>query len=503
MKPPSSRYSSATRRAAIIAAAMVTFAGAVSAEPEPRAAHRIASSAEGLFGYRVVVLDSTNVNGDARDLAISDPFRSVAGGEQRGVVTLYRHNGAGWVVVQEILSPTGGSAFGAALAVADLDNDNRDDLVIGAPDEASGTGNVYLWRHPQNGAPILEPMPANLAAIGGHCGFSLAIGDFNSDGDEDVAVGCPDATVAAINGAGSVLVGYGDGTGDFITNVISQNTAGIGGGAESGDRFGYSLASGRFDTGLLSSMDLAIGVPFENVDGAERSGALHILLGDSATGLSGTGSQLIHQGTTGVPGISQDDDRFALTLATGPRISSFSFQDYLAVGIPDDFENPSGSVLVFDSGSNGLRTDNVQQINALDFPPDPSGRAPNPSTSQPVRFGSSLAVGNIGRDGEPELLIGVQGYAATFPFPAVEPGLLCVAFGMDGTSDTDVLGGGQRCYGDDQFDAPAAVAPNFGAAVAVGRLDGAPGAELVIASPYTREVFVLRNILFGDGFESN
>ena len=62
-------------------------------------------------------------------------------------------------------------------------------------------------------------------------------------------------------------------------------------------------------------------------------------------------------------------------------------------------------MLVFDGGSDGLRTDDVLQITALDFPPDPSGRAPNPSTSQPVRFGSS-GDRHIGRDGYPELLIG-------------------------------------------------------------------------------------------------
>jgi hypothetical protein len=64
-----------------------------------------------------------------------------------------------------------------------------------------------------------------------------------------------------------------------------------------------------------------------------------------------------------------------------------------------------------------------------------------------------------------------------------------------------VLDGGQRCYGSDQFAAPAATAPNCGGAAAVGRLDGVPGAELVIAPPHTGEVFVLRNNLFGDGFE--
>ena len=44
---------------------------------------------------------------------------------------------------------------------------------------------------------------------------------------------------------------------------LSQDTAGIGGGAEAGDQFGRSLAVGDFNADLHD--DLAIGVPFEDI----------------------------------------------------------------------------------------------------------------------------------------------------------------------------------------------------------------------------------------------
>ena len=146
--------------------------------------------------------------------------------------------------------------------------------------------------------------------------------------------------------------------------------------------------------------------------------------------------------------------------------------------------------------------DEVEVIAASDFPPDPAGYAPGAPVDQITRFGVSLAATAVDGDSDPDLMIGISGYSAPFPFPVERPGLLCVAYGLDeGATGNGVLDGGQRCYGDRQFGAPASTGPTFGAASAAGRLDGALGRDLVVSSPATHQVFVLRNVPFANGFE--
>ena len=55
--------------------------------------------------------------------------------------------------------------------------------------------------------------------------------------------------------------------------------------------------------------DLAVGVPLDNVGTVVGAGAVNVLYG-SATGLTGTGSQLFSQDTPGVPGNAEVDDGF-------------------------------------------------------------------------------------------------------------------------------------------------------------------------------------------------
>ncbi len=64
---------------------------------------------------------------------------------------------------------------------------------------------------------------------------------------------------------------------------------------EQGDSFGHSLAVGDFNGDHYA--DLAIGVPFENLEGADTdvdAGVVHVLYGSSA-GLSLTGALFLSQ----------------------------------------------------------------------------------------------------------------------------------------------------------------------------------------------------------------
>uniref|UniRef100_A0A8C0GAM3 Integrin subunit alpha 3 n=1 Tax=Chelonoidis abingdonii TaxID=106734 RepID=A0A8C0GAM3_CHEAB len=153
-----------------------------------------------------------------------------------------------------------GSYFGSAIALADLDNDGWQDLVIGAPyyferkQEVGGAVYVYMNEAGsfQNRPSLVLKGPSNSAF-----GFAVAsIGDVNQDGFQDIAVGAP------FEGSGKVYI-YHSSSGGLVAKprqVIS--------GAELGpsgiQTFGYSL-SGGLDVDGNSYPDLLVGSLSEQI----------------------------------------------------------------------------------------------------------------------------------------------------------------------------------------------------------------------------------------------
>ncbi|CAM4705194.1 integrin alpha-3 isoform X1 [Caretta caretta] len=153
-----------------------------------------------------------------------------------------------------------GSYFGSAIALADLDNDGWQDLVIGAPyyferkQEVGGAVYVYMNEAGrfQNWSSLVLKGPSNSAF-----GFAVAsIGDVNQDGFQDIAIGAP------FEGPGKVYI-YHSSSGGLVAEprqVIS--------GAELGpsgiQTFGYSL-SGGLDVDGNSYPDLLVGSLSEQI----------------------------------------------------------------------------------------------------------------------------------------------------------------------------------------------------------------------------------------------
>jgi hypothetical protein len=215
------------------------------------------------------------------------------------------------------LQSTGPAASEAALR-ADFNGDGAADLAIGAPGENSSSGVVHVLYGSGTGLAAAgsqlwsqnSPGIADVAEPGDLFGFTLAAGDFNGDTRADLAIGAPGEN----SFAGVVHVLYGSSPGGLTatgSQLWSQNSPGIAGGAEPDDIFGEAVAAGDFNGDTRA--DLAIGAPLENAG----AGVVHVLYGSSPGGLTATGSQLWSQNSPGIAGGAEDFDVFGETLAAG------------------------------------------------------------------------------------------------------------------------------------------------------------------------------------------
>uniref|UniRef100_A0A8B9FYU8 Integrin subunit alpha 3 n=1 Tax=Amazona collaria TaxID=241587 RepID=A0A8B9FYU8_9PSIT len=153
-----------------------------------------------------------------------------------------------------------GSYFGSAVALADLNNDGWQDLVVGAPyyfqrkQEVGGA--VYVYMNEVGG---FQPHPSLVLTGPSYSGFGFAvasIGDINQDGFQDIAVGAP------FEGPGKVYIYHSSAEG--LLEKPRQVISGSDLGPASMQTFGYSL-SGGLDMDGNSYPDLLVGSLAERI----------------------------------------------------------------------------------------------------------------------------------------------------------------------------------------------------------------------------------------------
>jgi hypothetical protein len=140
-------------------------------------------------------------------------------------------------------------------------------------------------------------------------GHSLAAGDFDGDGFDDLAVGVRSEDLGAFLHAGAINVIYG--TAGRLTDsgnqFWNQDSSGILGDADTGENYGDGLVTGSFDGD--SRDDLAAAVHDEDVGAVSNAGAVSVLYG-SGPGLKATGNQLWTQNSAGIGDVAELDDQF-------------------------------------------------------------------------------------------------------------------------------------------------------------------------------------------------
>ncbi|MFF5587239.1 FG-GAP-like repeat-containing protein [Streptomyces hygroscopicus] len=260
-------------------------------------------------------------------------------------------------------SDTGRFDGPTSLTAGDITGDGKDDLVSTHAFEEMSQSTLFFKGTDQG----LSQKAADLTDAA-----SASIGDVDKDGYGDLILRTvPGRVVENLpydHGTLKVLYGTASGPSTTRTTTIDQNTAGVPGVNEDGDQFGYSLASG--DVNGDGYADVAVGIPYENLEaGQEESGSVVQLYG-GPNGLSGTGAQAFTQATAGVPGAAEAGDHFG----TAVRLADTDGdgKDDLAVGAPDEdgAQADSGAVWVLRGRTGGLTTDGVVSFgpNALGAP---------------------------------------------------------------------------------------------------------------------------------------
>ncbi|MGW3283707.1 VCBS repeat-containing protein [Streptomyces sp. NPDC001002] len=385
-------------------------------------------------------------NGDGyRDVVLPAPGANVSGKEAAGAVVVLYGSKTGLAAARRktLTQNTAGipgtaeayDRFGAATATTDLNRDGYADLVVTSPyeDTTKGTdaGTVtVLWGSKSgltSGTDL--PTPAKAADDPTYYGLDVAAQSTGAGAKTRIAVSGYDGTVffsgpfSRTGTYGSVTynretpstesVALGDfsGAGTPAPVVVTTRLSDLSGGEVYTDPSygnqlqGNGLIAATGDLNGDGCADLVVGDPDEpakaGVDGA-LGGRILVWYG-SKQGIATSAKPVqITQNTAGVPGASEKEDAFGGSLAVAD-LNRDGLAD-IVVGSPyEDLAHPRAGQVTIIPG----RTSGALGTGSYSFSQD-TPSVPDTSETDDF-FGTTVSVGDINKDGKPELFVGAAG----------------------------------------------------------------------------------------------
>ncbi|MFC4495797.1 FG-GAP repeat protein [Streptomyces ovatisporus] len=257
----------------------------------------------------------------------------VIGGTDKVVARVIQ--GEDSMVTTVLAAPMGGRA--PVLDTGDFDSDGTADLAVaywtaGDPNTQS---HVRLWKWDADRSAMANFWNTDNAGV-----TALAAGDYDGDGNDDLALGeCREIADENIDDpcgpemlaeGGGIHIHYGSPAGGSFgsrAQTLNQDTAGVPGVAEDGDRFGAALAAADVDRDGRD--DLIAGAPGEAIGSRSGAGAAWLLHGGAQGLLDANGAATAatwNQDTPRVPGVAEAGDAFGAAVDSG---------DSNADGVPD------------------------------------------------------------------------------------------------------------------------------------------------------------------------
>ena len=310
----------------------------------------VASRADGLAAWVTTTLNAdrpTDFNCDgAEDIAVGDPKATVGTDANAGLVRVVYGGGKGNAEFTQDLSTVpdaaeAGDWFGESLAVFDHNEDGCTDLVIGAPAEDIGTvadaGQVVVLYGAPGGltkgqAPLTLEQGTGAGAIkasaseaGDRMGHAVAAGH-TAAGEPYLVIGVPGEDTGTNSDAGNAYYLRGS-----VNVSVGQDSPGMPGAAEAGDRFGTSV------TGTPNH--IAIGTPQEAVGANAASGMVQILKHQLNADNIPTPVAGFDQDSDSISGSAEAGDEFGASLsaiAYRPSGAATATDSILAIGAPGE-----------------------------------------------------------------------------------------------------------------------------------------------------------------------